>query len=234
MPRLTRTTIAIGILIFFAGLSTLLPHLRSSSSRNSSPSFTRTTDSLLASRQKRIKPDEEEYHLPPSIHLGTDLNTHGLWTISPSEISKLKQHPITTLISEARLKASSIEAKIERIQSLEQAITDYEQSFGLPPPLGFEQWFVFASIHDSITVPSLIPQAHKSVLPFLSYPAGVLRERVEALVGETAKNGGDRGMWYFEIVYGKEAEGLEWSKEGKDGWVGIKKGGGASEGGRAR
>jgi hypothetical protein len=58
----------------------------------------------------------------------------------------------------------------------------------------------FARDHRSYVAPSLLPSAVKSVLPYLAYPASLLRERV----GEAEMHG---SSFSFEFVPAADEEG---------------------------
>lgn len=49
-------------------------------------------------------------------------------------------HPITMLIEEAKEKKRVMEEKKESVRSLEDAVRDYRESFGMDPPEGFDAW----------------------------------------------------------------------------------------------
>lgn len=84
------------------------------------------------------------------------------------------------------------------------------------PDRAFIARYEFASSQNSITAPSLLSYSHSSILPYLSYPASLLRER---LAGVDAKNS---GSWWFEF------------SEGDDGRMKMKAGGPSGADYRAR
>ncbi|KAH8084097.1 hypothetical protein HD553DRAFT_342487 [Filobasidium floriforme] len=128
-------------------------------------------------------------------------NTHGLLVV-PKDING--PHPIEGLLAEAEAKAKAIEKKNKDILYLRDAVRDYEQTYGMKPPRGFEKWYHFARDHRSYVAPSLYPIAHQSVLPYLSYPASLLRSRLSAI-----ENVGSTFTFEFDFEGGGEAKSLK-------------------------
>lgn len=67
----------------------------------------------------------------------------GLLEVPPMDSgteSVMSRHPIDILIAQGKQRAAEVEAKIASIVSLEDAVRDYEQAFGMKPPRGFERW----------------------------------------------------------------------------------------------
>lgn len=65
---------------------------------------------------------------------------HGLRVIPLDQETKLREHPIATLIREAGKKADQLDAKIRSIRTFEDAEADYRTAFGMEPPRGFRRW----------------------------------------------------------------------------------------------
>lgn len=84
----------------------------------------------------------------PSIHpklrpvspTAVPRDRHGLYIIDPFHEKKLSEHPLTTLIKAAERKAAEVDARIQSIQSFEDAVDDYHRAFGMDPPRGFKKW----------------------------------------------------------------------------------------------
>jgi hypothetical protein len=137
------------------------------------------------------------------------------------------------LIDQAREKAEKMEEMIRKRTTLEDAIDDYRKMTGgaWDPPRGFDKWWMeshsvvlacplipcdrldflrhryhFASSHNSLTLPSLIPQAHLSVLPFLAYPGSTLRQRAEILKDQDA-------IWRLTVT--KDDKKFKYKVDGK-------------------
>lgn len=55
------------------------------------------------------------------------------------------RHPIAQLIEQAEGKASEIRELRESIRTLEDAVANYKETFGLDPPEGFDRWLVLKS-----------------------------------------------------------------------------------------
>jgi hypothetical protein len=125
-------------------------------------------------------------HRPSSVFSST---FSGIVTVRNDGL--LSHHPILDLIEQGCRSAARVEAVRQSVQSLEDAVEDYQMAFDMDPPEGFDAWWVCAVAAadgryklstelNATTAPSLIPLAHTSVLPFLSLPAALLRERVNA------------------------------------------------------
>lgn len=142
--------------------------------------------------------DEEDGQLIDSSGLVVD--EKGLVSYSQDNATG---HPIEMLIERGRKLAEEMDSKIASVTSVKDSVMDYVTAFGMGPPRGFEAWcvapnaFFILSAADLVftryaytqsvpaphppPLPSLIPLAHRPVLPFLSHPAALLRERVEKL-----------------------------------------------------
>ena len=64
-------------------------------------------------------------------------NTHGLLLV-PNDTTG--PHPIEGLLAEAEAKAKAIDEKNKGILYLRDAVKDYENTYGMKPPRGFEKW----------------------------------------------------------------------------------------------
>ncbi|KAJ9120261.1 hypothetical protein QFC22_003161 [Naganishia vaughanmartiniae] len=67
-------------------------------------------------------------------------HSYGHRLISTAREKTLREHPISTLIREAEVKARQIESKINSIESYADAVEDYKNAFGMEPPRGFQGW----------------------------------------------------------------------------------------------
>lgn len=77
------------------------------------------------------------------------------------------------------------------------------QKFSLIANLSIDR-YRFARDHRSYVAPSLLPSAHKSILPYLSYPASLLRSRLAAI-----ENVGSTFSFEFDFQGGAEARELK-------------------------
>lgn len=104
--------------------------------------WSRLLDNNHTSRSANTVYPEQTIHpkLRPSSPTSVSKDKHGLYIIDPLEEKKLCFHPITMLIKEAQRKAELMDAKIQSIQSFEDAVNDYRRAFGIDPPRGFKHW----------------------------------------------------------------------------------------------
>ena len=61
----------------------------------------------------------------------------GLAKVDPQRLGK---HPIRELMERAERQLEAQNAKIASVTSLEDAVEDYKQAFGMDPPRGFDTW----------------------------------------------------------------------------------------------
>ncbi|WVQ98701.1 hypothetical protein IAU59_005832 [Kwoniella sp. CBS 9459] len=183
MPRLSRTALALTILVSLLVIHQYLPpssltQLRSQRSASSSDS-TSSSRSSSSSRPLQLNEDKNAWSRELYTHEGTGLaiDHRGLTHYTPGSN---KVHPIEALIERGKEMAKELEKKIERVKTVEDSVDDYEEAFGMRPPKGFESWFHFTQLSDPRPPPlaSLIPQVHDPFLQFLSLPVHVLRERM--------------------------------------------------------
>ena len=66
-----------------------------------------------------------------------DIDSRGLITFVPGQTSR---HPIELLIERANIQAAQQAARIREVRTLEDAVEEYEEGFGMKPPRGFERW----------------------------------------------------------------------------------------------
>lgn len=57
-----------------------------------------------------------------------------------------RRHPINELIEKAEQKAIKIQELKESIKTLDDAVANYQDTFGLDPPEGFDKWSVHAQL----------------------------------------------------------------------------------------
>jgi hypothetical protein len=107
----------------------------------------------------------QEGFLPP-LHLPS-LHT----TVHQS--ADLTPHPISYLLSRARLQRSPLLSK--RTTTLHTAAQAYRSARGRHPPPGFDVWFSFAQSHNTVFIEDLFSQIYHDLTPFWGVPAGELR-----------------------------------------------------------
>lgn len=50
------------------------------------------------------------------------------------------EHPIEILIKRAEEQHQAVQDKLAAVETLEDAVRDYEVMWRMPPPLGFDKW----------------------------------------------------------------------------------------------
>lgn len=70
---------------------------------------------------------------------GVSIDSRGLTSYGSAE-SLDGKHPIELLIERGRRLAKEQEAKLREVTSVDVAADEYERTFGLKPPKGFETW----------------------------------------------------------------------------------------------
>nr|AAR84598.1 Cap4p [Cryptococcus neoformans var. neoformans] len=174
MPRYLRIYIAVAALALLAAVHY---HLQPFSlARRRTPSTAQSYPLGLSA---------EDGQLVDSAGLVVD--EKGLVSYSPGHAAR---HPVEILIERGKTLADETESKIASVKSLKDSAMDYVTAFGMKPPQGFEAWYAYTQSVPAphpLSIPSLIPLAHRPMLPFLSHSASILRERVEAL-RETAES----------------------------------------------
>lgn len=75
----------------------------------------------------------------PSYGDSLEIDSHGLvtWVSGTTD-----EHPIKRLIARGAKVAQEIEGRRQEVQSLEDAVDDYERAFKMRPPIGFDSWYV--------------------------------------------------------------------------------------------
>ena len=130
----------------------LLPTEGASSAATTRRRAPTTTSKLLSVLKLRhFRPVQLLYALPPLVLLvftvdylqkgeapGLRYDTAGLAYLDV--VSQRGEHPILRLIARGRRLAAELEEKQGRILSLQDAVNDYKEAFGMMPPEGFEGW----------------------------------------------------------------------------------------------
>lgn len=75
------------------------------------------------------------YHFSPTVFSS---KTSGIVTVSTDKA--LARHPIIELIEEGRKRYHEIQRIKEGVQSLNDAVKDYQRAFNMDPPEGFDTW----------------------------------------------------------------------------------------------
>nr|WVH01970.1 glycosyl transferase family 90 protein [Naematelia aurantialba] len=130
--------------------------------------------------------------LHPSNDDELQVDERGYTAVAPGQ----DKHPIELLIERGKTLAAEMEARIEKVTALEDVVQDYEMGYGMKPPRGFEKWYEFTQQTPAPKTPplaTLYPFSHDPILPFLSHPAELLRERM-------AKYTDKPGMFTFTFV----------------------------------
>lgn len=121
----------------------------------------------------------------PSYGDSLEIDSRGLVTWTSGTAA---EHPIKRLIARGAKVAQEIESRRQEVQSLEDAVDDYERAHKMRPPIGFDSWYKFNHRHSppSTSAASLLSWAHKSLLTYLSFPVESLRERIDNVRPQTS------------------------------------------------
>nr|XP_019013499.1 uncharacterized protein I206_01567 [Kwoniella pini CBS 10737]OCF52280.1 hypothetical protein I206_01567 [Kwoniella pini CBS 10737] len=181
MPRLNKIILVVSALIIFTILYDHLPLSTLTQFRQSRGNSTSTSQRSIHRLNDRISrpPSSGGWSREVYEESGISIDHKGLVYLDKEAENDL--HPIKKLIERGKELAEKQKSKIESIQSIEDAVDDYVDTFSMKPPKGFDHWYKFTqSIKpNSPPVPSLIPLAHQPFLSFLSLPVDILRERIE-------------------------------------------------------
>lgn len=92
----------------------------------------------------------------------------------------LRPTPVST-IARARTQSDAWIASAGKSQSLEAAVSEYKERYGIPPPPNFDKWYDFAA---SVKSPVLdtFDQIHADLLPYWGTQPHVLRQRTTHLL----------------------------------------------------
>lgn len=132
MPRVNRP------LILFTALAILFVlHLLISPS-SSQPSYKPSSAS-----SRRNSPAAKNIHgstVPKGVSSdGVEIDSRGYINYVPG---KTVTHPLELLVERGKRLAAEQEAKIREVQTLEDAVDEYEREYGMKPPKGFDKWYV--------------------------------------------------------------------------------------------
>lgn len=89
------------------------------------------------------KPAEESHRHPLKTmtdnYLVPDIeyDQRGIMTYDPKQH---KKHPIELLIERGKRLVTAIDRRVKSITTLEAAVTDYKEAYGMAPPRGFDNW----------------------------------------------------------------------------------------------
>jgi beta-1,2-xylosyltransferase len=132
MPRVNRP------IILFSALAVLLVlHLLFSPS-SSQPSYKPSS----ASSRRNTSPAKNIYGstAPKAVSSdGVEIDSRGYINYVPG---KTLAHPLELLVERGKRLAAEQEAKIREVQTLEDAVDEYEREYGMKPPKGFDKWYV--------------------------------------------------------------------------------------------
>jgi hypothetical protein len=70
---------------------------------------------------------------------GVAIDSRGYTNFVPG---KTVTHPLELLVERGKRLAAEQEAKIREVQTLEDAVDEYEREYGMKPPKGFDKWYV--------------------------------------------------------------------------------------------
>ncbi|KAI8628062.1 glycosyltransferase family 90 protein [Xylariaceae sp. FL1651] len=84
-------------------------------------------------------------------------------------------------MANARKESDSWLATATKSTTLESAVGEYRQRYGLPPPPNFDKWYAFTTSVKSPVI-DIYDQINSDLLPFWAIPPAVLRERTTHLL----------------------------------------------------
>ncbi|KAI1325421.1 hypothetical protein F5Y16DRAFT_264240 [Xylariaceae sp. FL0255] len=92
-------------------------------------------------------------------------------------------HPnaIGDLITTSRLESSKWISAAKQSTTLEQAVHEYKQRYGMPPPPNFDKWYTYATSLNSPIIDDFT-QIHQDLLPFWGLPPQLIRLRTTHLL----------------------------------------------------
>ena len=98
-----------------------------------------------------------------------------------SSQSRWVVHPMDLLISNARSKADRWLEQAMSSRSLQEAITEYQSRYMIPPPPQFDKWYDFAISRGSLIVDDFC-QIHRDLLPFWGIEPLRIRQMTEHML----------------------------------------------------
>lgn len=132
MPRVNRP------LILFTALAILFVLHVLISPSSSQPSYKPSSAS-----SRRNSPAAKNIHgstVPKGVSSdGVEIDSRGYINYVPG---KTVTHPLELLVERGKRLAAEQEAKIREVQTLEDAVDEYESEYGMKPPKGFDKWYV--------------------------------------------------------------------------------------------
>ncbi len=97
--------------------------------------------------------------------------------INPTRV----QSPPTRLIASARIESDDWISSAKKSSSLDTAIMEYRERYGMPPPPHFDKWYTFATEAESPIIDTF-DQIHSDLLPFWGLRPADIRQRTAHLL----------------------------------------------------
>ncbi|KAJ5085763.1 hypothetical protein N7532_010534 [Penicillium argentinense] len=118
-------------------------------------------------------------------------------------------HPVTRLAYDAE---TNFNQTLDRqSQSLEDAVTEYQRRYGMPPPPNFDKWYEFAKARGTVLIDEFDTIYH-ALLPFWGLAPSTIRERVREDLGFdnhqmtiTVQNGKAKHIGNFQGEFQRDA-----------------------------
>jgi beta-1,2-xylosyltransferase len=186
MPRLSKPLIAV-IAVFSLILLHSLFTGKITSSTNSRPipqSFKSNLKDTHSPLLKHTSPFRSSSRHQTPAHLAAlhdlEIDHRGYTAYSPSDT----KHPIERLMERAKKQVKALESRINQVETLDDAVEEYETSYGMAPPKGFEDWYKFTRRGPEpkpVPVAGLFPFAHNPILPHLSISGEEMRKRTDEI-----------------------------------------------------
>ncbi|KAF3769403.1 family 90 glycosyltransferase [Cryphonectria parasitica EP155] len=91
---------------------------------------------------------------------------------------------VHALIASARKASDTWISAAHQSQTLHEAVAEYKNRYGIPPPPHFDKWYAFATQHNSPVIDAF-DQIHSDLRPFWGMSPGILRARTSHLMEQT-------------------------------------------------
>ncbi|CAK1356094.1 unnamed protein product [Cercospora beticola] len=106
-------------------------------------------------------------------------------TLEPLQYTDTQTHPVKNLIDNA---STSWNAKLQRqSKTLQEAVTEYQRRYGIPPPPHFDKWYEFAK-RRGVQLIDEYDTIYHSLLPFWGLSPATIRARAREALGFSENN----------------------------------------------
>lgn len=128
--------------------------------------------------------------------------------------NKYSEHPITMLISQGRFASILWRKQAGMSPSLEVAVNEYRERYGIPPPPNFDKWYEFATKHGSFVIDDY-QQINDDLLPFWGVEPSKIREMTGHMLEHPWTEVGALSIFNGTVIQGPHvADDHRWQMEG--------------------